>query len=166
MLIILSYLESVDLLYSCNTFDSRRTDAVLRLPSVMLPHRMQQLRRLQFSTAFSCLKPRGPQWELPPGRPADFWCLPDDRRQWAATCEILASLQHLEYARFTIILQCQNNRHGHPETEARLLCELLRPLKAVRCSQFIVKVARSMEILQEELGATPFRLRLCETPVC
>ena len=49
-----SYTESVGLLYSTNTFDFRRSTTVIRLPHVMLPHRFQQLHRVQFSTAFAC----------------------------------------------------------------------------------------------------------------
>lgn len=156
-----SYTESVGLLYSANTFDFRRTDSVIRLPHVMLPHRVQQLRRVQFSTVLACYN----KWDLPPGVPADHWELPDDRRKWPAACEVLASLQHLQYARITIFMLCQLDRHRHA-TDHELLYEILQPLKAVHASDFTVEVAMPLETVRERLGTTPFRLLECEYPVC
>lgn len=149
----LFYTESVDLLYSSKTFDFRRTDSVIRLPSIMLPYRIQQLRHIQFSTAFSCYdRPK-----LPPGLPADFWKLPDDRRQWPAACEVLASLQHLQYVWITVIPMCQLARHRHP-VDVALLNEILQPLKAVHAAEFTVEISEPLELVRERLGTTPFHL--------
>ena len=160
VLTICSYTESVDLLYSANTFDFRRTDSVIRLPSVILPHRVQQLRRVQFSTVLACYY----KWDLPPGLPADHWEIPDDRRQWPAACEVLASLQHLQYARITIFMMCQLERHRHT-TKTELLYEILQPLKAVYAAEFTVEIAMPLERVRERLGTTPFRLLEREYPV-
>jgi hypothetical protein len=119
---------------------------------------------VQFSTVLDCYKTSG-KWELPPGVPADFWEIPDDRRQWPAACEVLASLHHLQYARITIFLMCQLERHRHP-TKTELLYEILQPLKAVYASEFIVEVAMPLETARERLGTTPFRLLEREYPVC
>lgn len=158
-----SYNESVDLLYSCNTFDFRRTDSVIRLPHIMLPHRMQKLRRIQFSTAFACY----PDDEPLPGLPADFWNLPDKRGQWAAACEVLASMQHLQSLRISIIIWCRLARHGHStDAYATLLWEILQPLKAVHASEFTVEITEPLETMRERLGDTPFRLSAREKLAC
>ncbi|KAF2722594.1 hypothetical protein K431DRAFT_41689 [Polychaeton citri CBS 116435] len=153
----LIYTESVGLLYSANTFDFRRTDSVIRLPSVMLPHRVQQLRRVQVCTVFAYYH----KWDLPPGVPADYWEIPDDRRQWPAACKVLASLQYLQYAHITIFLI--SHRHA---TDTELLYETLHPLKAVHASEFTVEVAMPLETVRERLGTTPFRLVEREYIVC
>lgn len=166
-LMICSYSESVDLLCSSNIFDFRRTDSLIRLPYIMLPHRMQQLRRVRFSTAFACYD----KALMPPGLPADFWKLPDDRRQWAAACEVLASLRHLQYVRATIIMMCQRERHRHNEAfvrdvvQAKLWPEILQPLKAVHASEFTVEVTEPLDTVRERLGPTPFRLVERDLPV-
>ena len=77
----------------------------------MLPHRFQQLNRVQFSTAFSCLWNK---WTYPPGLPADFWELPDDRRLWPEACAVLASINHLGHLRITIETMCRLKQHSHP----------------------------------------------------
>lgn len=155
-----SYTESVDLLYSANTFDFRRTDSVIRLPSVMLPHRLQQLRRVQLSTAFACYN----RSDMPPSMPADFWKFPDDRRKWPAACAVLASLQQLQYLRVTVVITCQPDRHGHP-TNPRILYEILESLKAVSACEFVVEVTELLESIRESLGTTPFRMVEREPPV-
>ena len=127
----------------------------------MLPDRIKQLRRIQFTTVLACYN----KWDLPPGLPADYWELPDDKRQWPAACEFLASLQHLQYARISIFLMCQLERHNHP-SNTELLNEILQPLKAVHASEFTVEVAVPLETVRELLGATPFRLDERESPVC
>lgn len=151
----------MELLYSANTFDFRRTDSIIRLPHVMLPHRFQRLRRIQFNTILACYS----KWDLPPGVPADYWEIPDDIRQWAAACEVLASLQHLQHIHITIFMMCQLERHRHP-LKTELLCELLEPLKAVCASEFIVEVAMPLVAVRERLASTPFRLLEREYPVC
>ena len=160
-LISRSYKESVNLLYSANVFDFRRTDSLIRLPKVILPHRTQQIRRIQFSTGFACYHPEN----LPPGLPADFWNLPDDRRQWPAACEVLASLRHLQQLRINIVIMCRIERHRHPPDQA-FFPEILEPLKAVHASDFTVEVSEPVSLLQEQLGATPFLLLEREPPVC
>ena len=99
-----SYTESVGLLYSNNTFDFRRSATLIRLPHVTLPHRFQQLNRVQSSTAFSCYVSRR---QLPQSLPAEFWELPDDRRLWEEACQVLASFSHLGYLRITIEMMCR-----------------------------------------------------------
>lgn len=151
----------MDCLYSANTFDFRRTDSVIRLPHVILPHRFQQLRRIQFNTVLACYG----KWDLPPGLPADYWEIPDDTRQWTAACEVLASLQHLQRAHITIFMMCQLERHRHP-LETELLYELLEPLKAVSASEFVVEVAMPLDTVRERLAQTPYQLLEREAPVC
>ena len=154
-------MEAGDLLYSANTFDFRRTDAVLRLPNVMLPHRLQQLRHIQFSTSFSCVDPPG----QPPGCPADFWELPDDKRKWPAACDVLASMQHLQSLRVTIILSCQFEQHRHSQPNTELLYDLLQPLNALHASDFTVEIAQHFEVMRERLETAPFRLVEREKPL-
>ena len=127
----------------------------------MLPYRLPKLRRIQFTTVLGCYN----QWDLPPGVPADYWNIPDDSRQWPAACEVLASLQHLQYARVAIFSMCQLERHRHA-TKTELLYEILRPLKAVYASEFTVEVAMPLQTVRERLGTTPFRLLEREYPVC
>lgn len=136
---------------------------MIRLPHVVLPHRLQQLRHVQFSTVFACYELP----ELPPGIPADFWEFPDDRRQWPAACQILASLPNLQCVRITIVLMCQYYRHRHPnESNATLLCELLQPLNGIHAADYIVEITEYIETVRERLGPTPFRLVEREKPVC
>ncbi|SMR45609.1 unnamed protein product [Zymoseptoria tritici ST99CH_1E4] len=45
------YRESINLLYQSNTFDFREVEAVTRLPRIILPQRLQHIRRIHFSTA-------------------------------------------------------------------------------------------------------------------
>ena len=148
-----SYTESVGLLYSKNTFDFRRSATVIRLPHVMLPHRFQQLTRVQFSTAFSCYGSR----QLPQGLPADFWELPDDRRLWEEACQVLASFNHLEYLRITIEMMCRLEQHKHP-VDASLLLEILLPLKAVSAKSFAVEIPEDISSARERLGEVPFKI--------
>jgi hypothetical protein len=150
------YTESVGLLYSTNTFDFRRSAALIRLPQVMLPHRFQQLNRVQFSTAFDCtVSP----WKLPPGLPADFWELPDDRCLWQEACQVLTSLDRLGYLCVTIELMCriEPKPRRHP-VKAELLLEVLLPLKAVRARSFAVVIPEGIDSVRERLGEVPFRL--------
>ena len=119
----------------------------------MLPHRMQQLRRMQFSTEFACFDPE----ELPPGRPADFWHPPDDRRQWAAACAVFASLRQLQYVHITITRMCQRDGHQHPRDDESMY-DLLRELKAVCAVEFTVEVTDLAETVYKRLGDTPFAL--------
>ena len=126
----------------------------------MLPQRLQQLRRVQISTAFACYS----RDDMPPGMPADYWQFPDDRRKWPAACKVLASLQQLQYARVTIVITCQPNRHGHP-TDPTILYEILEPLKAVRAREFVVEVTELLETMRERLGTIPFQLVEREPPV-
>jgi hypothetical protein len=150
-----SYTESVGLLYSTNIFDFRRSATVIRLPHVMLPHRFQQLNRVQFSTAFHCHVDR---YTYPPGLPADFWELPDDRRLWPEACQVLASINHLGYLRITIEMTCRLEQHRHP-VDASLMLEILLPLKAVSARDFVVEIPQGIDsVLREELGEVPFRL--------
>lgn len=150
-----SYTENVGLLYSNNTFDFRRSATVIRLPHVMLPHRFQQLNRVQFSTAFSCYG----SWpsQLPQGLPADFWSLPDDSRLWEEACQVLASLNNLRYLRITIEMMCRLEQHKHP-VDASLLLEILLPLKAVSATSFTVEIPEGISSVRERLGEVPFRL--------
>lgn len=149
-----SYTESVGLLYSNNTFDFRRSATVIRLPHVMLPHRFQQLNRVQFSTAFSCYVSKR---QLPQGLPADFWELPDDRCLWEEACQVLASFNHLEYLRVAIEMMCRLEQHKHP-VDASLLLEILLPLKAVRAKIFAVEIPEGTSSVRESLGEVPFRV--------
>jgi hypothetical protein len=124
----------------------------------MLPHRFQQLNRVQFSTAFSCLWDK---WTYPPGLPADFWELPDDRRLWPEACAVLASINHLGHLRITIEAMCRLGQHGHPvhPVDASLMLEILLPLKAVSARDFVVEIPQGVDsVLREELGEVPFRL--------
>jgi hypothetical protein len=150
-----SYTESVGLLYSNNTFDFRRSATVIRLPHVMLPHRFQQLNRVQFSTAFSCY---GSWGQLPQGLPADFWELPDDRHLWEKACQVLASFNHLGYLRITIEMMCRLEQHKHP-VDASLLLEILLPLKAVSAKSFVVEIPEDISSVRERLGEVPFLIK-------
>lgn len=154
-----SYNEGIDLLYSTHTFDFRRTHSALRLPHVMLRHRMQKIHHITFSTAFACYNPVDDR----PGRPADYWELPDDRLQWQAACHVLASLHHLQRLRVTIILICQVEQHQHPTED--LLYDFLQPLTAVRASRFTVEVAKPFQAVCKRLGNTPFQVVERELPV-
>ena len=142
---------------------------VLRFTSFLSVHRMslpslpQQrcaCRLLKLSTAFACYNPG----ELPLGIPADFSEFPDNRRQWPAACEVLASLRHLQYARISILSWCQLERHSH-SADAALLEEILQPLKSVHAVDFIVEITEPPETIRKRLGATPFRLMQREKPV-
>lgn len=125
----------------------------------MLPHRLQQIRRVQVCVAFAC-------WDEMDTRPADFWRPPDNRCQWAAACGVLTSLQHLQYARITVLLLCQTEQHRHEDSNAPLLCKILEPLSGVRATVFTVEIAELLEEMRERLGDTPFRLVEREAPVC
>lgn len=160
---IWSYTESANLLYSTNIFDFRRTDTLIRLPRIMLRLHLQDIRRVQFSTAFACYRNRHNSRK---GLPADYWMLPDNRRQWPAACEVLASLPRLQYARVTIVLLCQTSRHCHDGSNASLLYEILKPLKDVHASEFTVEITELLQEIREQLGETPFRLVEREVPVC
>lgn len=150
----------MDCRYSANTFGFRRTDSIIRLPHVMLPHRLQQLRCIQFNIVIdcygTCIDCYG-MWDLPPGLPADWWEIPDDIRQWTAACEVLASLQHLRDAYITIFMMCQLERHRHP-LDAELLCKLLEPLKAVRAFQTVMEVAMPLDTVRDRLALMPYQL--------
>jgi hypothetical protein len=126
----------------------------------MLPHRLQRLRRLQLSTVLACYH----KLVLPPGLPADYWEIPDDRRQWPAACEVMASLHNLQHAHITIFMMCQLERHDHA-TDAELLSDLLQPLKAIHASDFVVEVAMPLNTARERIGETPFRLLQRQFPV-
>ena len=148
------------LLYSTNIFDFRRSACVIRLPHVMLPHRFQQLSRVQFSTAFTChgweFTSRS-GWHYPPGLPASFWQLPDEYPLWEEACQVLASLDHLSYLRITIERMCLLEQHGHP-VDASVLLKALRPLKSVSVRDFTVEIPEDTGFEREELGEVPFRL--------
>ncbi|EGP89674.1 uncharacterized protein MYCGRDRAFT_90331 [Zymoseptoria tritici IPO323] len=116
------YRESINLLYQSNTFDFREVEAVTRLPRIILPQRLQHIRRIHFSTAFQVPFLRhavyGPHIHI----------LPDDFSQWSAACRIFASFPALHELRVTIAIW-----HADPdrrEDDEEALMSLLEPLKA------------------------------------
>jgi len=119
------------------------------------------VRQIQFSTAFAEYNPT----DYPPGLPADFWRLPDDRRQWQAACDVFTSLQHLQYARVTIITISQLNPYSSP-TNTDLLVEVLQPLKAVRAVKYVVEIAAPVGVVRARLGTTLFSVHERGPPVC
>jgi hypothetical protein len=116
---------------------------------------------VHFSTAFSCLWDK---WTYPPGLPADFWELPDDRRLWPEACRVLASINHLGHLRITIETMCRLEQHRHPldaspnQRSIPLMLEILLPLRAVSARDFVVEIPQGIDSLREELGEVPFRL--------
>jgi hypothetical protein len=124
----------------------------------MLPHRFQQLTRVQFSTAFSCWR----LWDLPPGLPADFWELPDDHRLWEEACRVLASLNRLGYLCVTIEMMCRLTSFYSHHVDPELLLEILLPLKGVSAKSFAVQIPEGfIDSVREKLGEVPFRLIEC-----
>lgn len=151
------YRETVDILYQSNTFNMRRAETIIRLPHVMLPHRFQRLRNLQFSTAFQC-----------PVRldvaHADSGCPPDDAAKWLAACEVLASLDSLHSLQIIIafwpVNQKRRDRNHDDSVEVVLL-----PLKLVRAATFTVTITEPVtEEVTRRLGAIPYQLFQRERP--
>jgi hypothetical protein len=120
----------------------------------MLPHRFQQLTRVQFSTAFACCS-SWRLWDLPPGLPADFWELPDDLRLWEEACRVLASFDRLGYL-------CVAIENYSDRVDPELLLEILLPLKGVSARDFAVRIPGGfVDSVREKLGEVPFRLIKC-----
>lgn len=150
------------MLYSTNIFDFRRTDALIRLPRIMLPIRLQDIQRVQFSTAFACYRTRH---NFRKGLPSDYWRLPDDHCQWPAACEVLASLPRLQYVLVTLVLECRKSPYCRDGSHPPLWYEILEPLKDVHASEFRVEIPELLQEMRERLGETPFRLVEREAPV-
>lgn len=56
------YSETIDFLYSCNTFDTRDADVIAFLPRLLLPHRISKIQKLQILLSVS----------MPPSYPSLF----------------------------------------------------------------------------------------------
>ncbi|SMQ47084.1 unnamed protein product [Zymoseptoria tritici ST99CH_3D7] len=153
----LVYRESINLLYQSNTFDFREVEAVTRLPRIILPQRLQHIRRIHFSTAFQVPFLRhavyGPHIHI----------LPDDFSQWSAACRIFASFPALHELRVTIAIW-----HADPdrrEDDEEALMSLLEPLKAARALRFtVILTQRIQDAVRMKLGPLPYELVQRERP--
>ncbi|GIZ48430.1 hypothetical protein CKM354_001149000 [Cercospora kikuchii] len=154
----LIYHEAVDAIYRCNTFDFRRAASVNRLPHVILPHRLQQIRSMKISTAFSW--PVLVDWKYPFDYLASSFRYrgPDHPKEWLAACRTLASMENLAYLEVTIAIWPRDHRQGS-SVEDEAVLTLLKPLVEVRAKQFMVVLTTSLTPgIRKELEKAPFEI--------
>lgn len=153
-----SYREAVDALYSCNTFDFRRSASVIRLPHVVLPHRLQQIRHIKIGTAFASPL-RIDSYQIPgPPLSSYRYRTPDSTTDWLEACRILASLEHLTSLEVTIAIWPPDRRQGSPVRDEEVLA-LVRPLTEVRAVHFLVVLTTSITVgISSEFTDAPFKI--------
>ncbi|OQO11034.1 hypothetical protein B0A48_05289 [Cryoendolithus antarcticus] len=165
----LIYGEAIGQLYGCNVFSMRRIDTVLRLPLVMSPNRFQQIRFIDFSTAFkdslrvtkvSEADRAGMERLVATSK---YHRYPEPEIMWVTMCEILASLQNLQDLRVAIAFYSSvPAHHGELATTVNLdtLLGVLEPLKLAKAKRYEVKITSVVsDQLRRQLGPTPFELR-------
>lgn len=153
----LRYCETVDILYQCNTLNMRRAESIIRLPKVLLPHRLQRIRHLQIGTAFQC------PVRLDVSR-ARLKYPPDDASKWLGACEVLASLTSLHSLHITIAIWpvdiSQRDRNNDESVQV-----VLEPLKLARAAVFSVTLTEEVtDEVKRRLGAVPFQIIRRERP--
>ncbi|KXS99433.1 hypothetical protein AC578_8141 [Pseudocercospora eumusae] len=139
------YAEAAEILYLANTFDMRRAASLIRLPQVIVPYRLQQIRSIRFSTEFECLSftrndPPSADDEVVTG----WWRPPDRASQWYAACDTLRSLQHLERLSITLALWqlSPSNRDGPMDDDA--VVAILKPLSSVHAKHYVVTLTATV----------------------
>lgn len=159
-----SYREAVDALYSCNTFDFRRSASVIRLPHVILPHRLQRIRSINIGTAFA--SPVRIDTSQIPGPPLSSYRYqtPDCPTDWLEACRILASLEHLTSLEVTIAIWPPDRRQGSSVRDEEVIA-LVRPLTEVRAVNFLVLLTTSITVgISSEFTDAPFKILQRERP--
>ncbi|KAI5360380.1 hypothetical protein Slin15195_G083040 [Septoria linicola] len=150
----LLYVESVELLYRLTIFDFRRSDTILWLPAVILPHRFQDIRHIRLSTAFVCPV----QLRDPVVVSSDAYLHPDDAERWFAECDILSGLHQLQTLGITVAFWPLTP--GRPEqVDEDSVIAVLTPLKALHATQYRVTITEQLtNRIRRCLGSSPFQL--------
>jgi hypothetical protein len=114
-LTICRYSESIDFLYSSNTFDTNDADVIAFLPRILLPHRINKIRNVQILLSISL-----PPSYLPTnGRPVLTLLQPPEKikqhnhyykKQWNAIWKTLSEMEGLEILRVELTM---HGRHDH-----------------------------------------------------
>ena len=114
-LTICRYSESIDFLYSCNTFDTNDADVIAFLPRILLPHRINKIRNVQILLSISL-----PPSYLPTnGRPVLTLLQQPEKikqhnhyykKQWNAIWKTLSEMEGLEILRVELTM---HGRHDH-----------------------------------------------------
>lgn len=154
----ISYREAVNILYSSNTFDLRRSVAVARLPRIILPKRFQAIRSLSFSTVFQCHTTR---WDISRVETvsSDKYSPPDNPHDWLKACRVLASMTNLHDLAITLVFWGSHpHRYGEQvDPSDDVVVALLMPLKAVSADKFSLILSTTLtERDKSLLGRVPF----------
>ncbi|SMR45606.1 unnamed protein product [Zymoseptoria tritici ST99CH_1E4] len=147
----LIYHESVNVMYQSNTFDMRQVESVIRLPKVILPQRLQHVRRIRFTTAFKI-----PVRLDMPRKTRQL--LPDDHAQWPAACQVFATIATLESLEVIVALWSPIPSQRQPADVESLLA-VLTPLKLARASNYTVALTEPVPAeVRAQLGVLPYKL--------
>lgn len=90
-----SYSETIDILYSENTFDFNHLDPLIDLPGTLLPHRLIRIHSLRLGWVFILpfVQEVPHRWA---GLPADQWPPPPyNYPTWKVACEAIALMKEL-----------------------------------------------------------------------
>ena len=126
----------------------RECESLIRLPQLILPHRFQRIRRIQFSTAFDCPVPTAYyNRKLYP---------PDDASKWPKACSVLASMNNLERLHITVALPARRDGvYGNNSFDDSLIF-ILESLKPIRARRFVLNItAHVPDYVLERVGSLP-----------
>ncbi|EKG15480.1 hypothetical protein MPH_07292 [Macrophomina phaseolina MS6] len=145
------YIEAIGVLYTCNTFSMRRAKSLSLLPKVILPHRLQLIRNIHFSTAFAC--PIRPDFSYKHLR-----FPPDYIAHWPEACHALASMRGLKDLHITLAIWPRIP--GKMDTiDDDSVYFLLDPLKIISAEKFNVVITVNLsDAVKARLGSVPFVL--------
>lgn len=152
------YAEAIGVLYQSNRFDFRRAASLARLPHVILPHRLQQLRNLSLHVSMR----GGMIWNRRTTVEQQLSSLVPTYRSfdenqsafWHEACDVLASLKQLQRLRITIF---GNSSSFLPMVDEESVAAVLEPLRDVHAAVFtVVWVGALKEGAMEKLQGFPF----------
>jgi len=148
----LIYSEAIDILYTENTFNVRKSRTVVELPGTILPHRFHSIRSLHIDTVFDY---PWPQTTLP----FPYWP-PDVPDTWPMAWKVIAKMRGLRNLRVSL---SQYDIHGSEEDmDDESVLNILRPLQAVKVPTFVVEFfwpVRRSQVLRK-LGKVSFTMVL------
>ena len=145
-----------------HTFEMRRLDCLIRLPQVLLPPRLQDLRSIRFGTALYIPPVLVDIDMLPTHHKFVVDSLtfrhPDDLCKWPQACKTLASMKHLNDLHITLELRSGPHRPRRAEYDEYLIILLghLLPIRALEYGVFLEhKLSRTV---MARLGSLPFQV--------
>jgi hypothetical protein len=153
---ICSYLESIEIIYTANTFSLKGTRGITAFKSVIPPPQWQMIRRVHISTMF-----------LTPKRimPAHGYFPPENFSQWPMVCQTLKDMQALRSLCIEMIVWDIEYCDGSGSVDDESLAFILEPLNRVVVPVFEVELNIPIpDVVLTKLGQITFNLVVKQRP--